>query len=282
VGRRLTRLFKSGYQRRVLLAEGIAVAAFVLLAFLGPIVVTADPAKQDLSRLRERPSRSVLLGRDELGREILPRIVHGARYTIGIGFLTVTSALLVGGTLGLFAGYFGARVDTIVMRLMDVLLTFPGILLALAMITILGTGLINVVIAVSVGMIPVLARIIRAMVLRVRQNEFVLAAYAIGASDYRIVLRHILPNIIPFVLVQSTYSLAEGILNVAGLGFLGIGVQPPTPEWGVMLSRAREVVFVAPHITIVPGLALLLLLLSVNLLGDALRDALDPQIRRLG
>ena len=267
-------------KNRYFLLEAVVLTAFVLVALLGPLLLETDPAEQILARVREKPNANAILGRDELGRDILARLVHGARYTIGIGFATVLFGLMIGGTLGLLSGFYGKGIDMAVMRLMDMMLAFPSILLAIVMISILGTGLRNVVVAVGIYFVPIFARLVRALSLRLREEQYVLAARAIGAADHRIMLRHLLPNMLPTVFVQCTFSLGEGIIYVAGLGFLGLGVQPPTPEWGVMLSRAREVMFVAPHVVIMPGLALVTLLLTLNMMGDALRDILDPQLRR--
>lgn len=267
-------------KHRLFVIEILILVAFLFVPIFGPTFVTTEPEEQILARMRERPNAEALLGRDELGRDILARLVHGSRYTIGIGFATVAIGLVCGGALGVVSGYYGKWVDMTIMRAMDMMLAFPSILLAIVMIAILGVGLLNVVVAVGIYFIPIFARLVRALTLRLREEQFVLAARTIGARDHRIILRHVLPNVVPTVVVQATASLAEGILYVSGLGFLGLGVQSPTPEWGAMLSRSREVMFVAPHVAIMPGLALTILLLTVNLLGDALRDILDPRLRR--
>jgi len=266
-------------KHRVFVVELLILVVFLSVSVGGPWLVTTKPEEQILARMRERPNAGALLGRDELGRDILARLVHGSRYTLGIGFTTVMIGLVCGGALGLISGYYGKWADVLIMRVMDMMLAFPSILLAIVMIAILGAGLLNVVVAVGIYFIPIFARLVRALTLRLREEQFVTAARATGARDHRIILRHLLPNVLPTLVVQATVSLAEGILYVTGLGFLGLGVQAPTPEWGVMLSRARDVMFVAPHVAIMPGLALTLLLLTINLLGDALRDLLDPRLR---
>ncbi len=268
------------YKNRFLILEASILIAYLLIASIGPFLIKSDPNAQNLSRVREAPNAEAILGRDELGRDILTRLVYGARYTVGIGFATVVVGLLIGGSLGMIAGYYGKSADSIIMRIMDLTLIFPSVLLAIVLISILGTGLSNVVIAVGVTLIPLFARLIRAQTIKLREEQFVIAAQAIGARDSRIMLKHVLPNIMPIVYVQSTYALGEAIISVAGLGFLGLGVQPPTAEWGVMLSRAREVLFAAPHAVIMPGMALLILLLMVNMVGDAMRDLTDPWLRR--
>ncbi|MCC7161976.1 MAG: ABC transporter permease [Anaerolineae bacterium] len=260
--------------------ETVLLTLFVLVALFGPTLLDVSPTEQILARVREVPNPNALLGRDELGRDILARLVYGARFTIGVGLATVLFGLMVGGFLGLISGYYQTHYDTVIMRVMDLLMAFPSILSAIVMIAILGTGVTNVILAVGIFFVPIFARLVRALTLRLSNEQFVDSARAVGASDIRIMRRHILPNTVPTLLVQITYSLGEAIIIVAGLGFLGLGVQPPTPEWGAMLSRAREVMFVAPHVAIMPGLALVFLLLLVNLLGDGLRDLLDPRLRR--
>lgn len=259
--------------------ETVILAIFMLIALFGPTLLKISPTEQILARVREVPNPGALLGRDELGRDILARLIYGARFTIGVGLTTILFGLVVGGSLGLIAGYYQTHYDTVIMRAMDLLLTFPSILSAIVMIAILGTGVTNVILAVGIFFVPIFARLVRALTLRLSNEQFVDSARAVGTSNIRIMRRHILPNTVPTLLVQITYSLGEAIIIVAGLGFLGLGVQPPTPEWGAMLSRAREVMFVAPHVVIMPGLALVFLLLIINLLGDGLRDLLDPRMR---
>lgn len=266
-------------QHRSLTVELILLAGFLLMALIGPIFITVDPAAQDLARIREAPNPTAWFGRDEVGRDILARVVVGSRYTLLIGAVTVVLGLSVGLVLGLLAGYLGSWIDAVIMRVMDMLLVFPSILLALVMISILGVGLINVVLAVTIYNIPIFARLVRAQTLRLREEQFIESARAIGVPDAQIVRRHILPNMLSPLLVQTTYAFGEAIIFVTGLGFLGLGIQPPTPEWGAMLNRGREVMFVSPHVVLIPGTALVILLLVINLLGDSLRDLLDPRQR---
>lgn len=265
---------------RAFVIETILFGTIILMVVIGPIVVSGDPAFQDLSKAREPPSVNAILGYDELGRDVFVRLVHGARYTVGIGVATVFLSFGAGTFLGAISGFFGRVFDIVIMRAVDIMLAFPNMLLAIVITAIFGIGLVNVVIAATVSAIPIFARLARALTLQVREELFVEAALATGVPTSRIIIKHILPNILLTLIVQVTYSLGDSILTVAALGFLGLGVQPPLPEWGAMLTRAREVMFVAPHIAVSPGLALVFLLLIVNLLGDSLRDILDPRLRR--
>ena len=264
----------------IVVIELIVVAGFCLVSVFGHNFTKESPTHQILARVREAPNPESVLGRDELGRDILARLIYGSRYTVGVGFGTVVFGLAIGGTLGLIAGYFGKQVDNLIMRIMDLALAFPSILLAIVLISVLGPGIVNVVVAVGITFVPHFARLTRSQSLKLREEQYIEAAKSMGASDVRIIFQHILPNALPVTFVQATYSLAEGIITVAGLGFLGLGVQPPTPEWGVMLSRAREVMFTSQHVVIMPGLALVSLLIIVNMLGDSLRDIGDPWLSR--
>ncbi|GAO76330.1 binding-protein-dependent transport system inner membrane protein [Meiothermus ruber H328] len=226
------------------------------------------------------PVKFYLLGADEQGRDILSRLAHGAWISLSIGLIAVTIGLLVGVPVGLFSGYFGGTFDLITQRIVEVMLSFPGILLAIVLVATLGTGLTNVMIAVGIAAIPVYARLVRGSVLALRDREFVEASRALGSRDLRIMLRHILPNALSPIIVQSSLQMAVAILFAAGLGFLGLGARPPEPEWGLMLARGREYLATAPHVATFPGLAIMFVALGFNLLGDALRDALDPRALR--
>lgn len=221
-----------------------------------------------------------ILGSDNYGRDILGRLVHGARLSMIIGFVTVAIALIVGGVLGAFAGYKGGPFDTIIMRATDILLSIPTILLAIAIVAALGNSFFNLLVAISTSMIPGYIRIVRASIISVKDQEFVEAARCIGAKDFRIVVRHIFPNIFSPVIVQSTLNVGSAINWAASLSFLGLGILPPKPEWGNMLSEAREFIQYAPHLLFAPGLTILLTVLAYNLIGDGLRDALDPKLKR--
>ncbi|TBH20611.1 ABC transporter permease [Thermus thermamylovorans] len=227
----------------------------------------------------EGPVRLHLLGTDEQGRDLFSRILHGIPISLTIGLVAVGIGLLLGAPLGALSAYFGGRTDLLVQRLVDVMLAFPGILLAIVLVAILGPGLTNAMIAVGIAAVPIYARLVRGVVLSLKALDYVEAARALGASHGRILFRHILPNALSPLLIQSSLQMAIAILFAAGLGFLGLGARPPEPEWGLMLARGREYLAVAPHVATFPGLAIVGLVLAFNLLGDALRDALDPRGR---
>jgi peptide/nickel transport system permease protein len=236
--------------------------------------------KQNLSHMFETPSKQFLLGTDEFGRDILSRLIYGARISLQVGFIAVGIALIVGGMLGAMAGYYGKWIDNGIMRVMDVLLSIPQTLLAIAIAAALGPGLFNLMIAVGISAVPSYARIVRGSVLSIREMEFIEAARAVGSSDLRIILKHILPNSMAPLIVQSTLGVASAILNAAGLSFIGLGIQPPYPEWGAMLSGGRQYIRDYPHLTLYPGLVIMFTILALNFLGDGLRDALDPKLKR--
>jgi len=223
------------------------------------------------------PIKFYLLGSDEQGRDILSRLAHGAWISLSIGLIAVSIGLFIGVPLGLLSGYFGGTLDLVTQRIVEVMLSFPGILLAIVLVATLGTGLTNVMIAVGIAAIPVYARLVRGSVLALREREFVEASRALGNRNRRILLWHILPNSLSPIIVQSSLQMAVAILFAAGLGFLGLGARPPEPEWGLMLARGREYLATAPHVATFPGLAIMFVTLGFNLLGDALRDALDPR-----
>ena len=258
----------------------VIMGALLLMSVLAPIVHHYDP-KID-SNLRERlkpPTREHILGTDNLGRDVLVRLIHGARYSLGVGVISVGIGLSIGGILGLQAGFFGGAVDKVIMRCMDIILAFPAMLLAIAIVAVRGPGLNNTMVAVGVVFIPIFARLARSMVLSGREQEYVTAAACAGATGPRILFRHILPNILSPIIVQSTLGLASAILWAAGLGFLGLGQQPPKPEWGAMLSDCYKFLSKGAWWVIVsPGVAIMLAVFGFNLLGDGLRDALDPRL----
>ncbi|MCK1977214.1 ABC transporter permease [Jeotgalicoccus huakuii] len=226
------------------------------------------------------PSGQYWFGTDHLGRDIFYRILHGMYITLGVGFAATFMAALVGVPIGIIAGYYGGWVDTVIMRLMDVLLAFPGILLALAIVSVLGGSTINVTIAIAIGALPQFARIVRGSTLTTKKLEYVDAVRALGARDGKIIFQHILPNIMSPIIVNTTIFVATAILSAAGLSFLGLGVQPPTPEWGAMLNDGRNYMYQAAHITFFPGIMIVIVVLAFNLFGDGLRDALDPKSKK--
>lgn len=254
------------------------VVIFMGAGLLAPWIAPHDPLRPDFARAREGPSWDSPLGRDELGRDIFSRIIYGARISLWIGFIAVVIGVIFGVPLGAVSGYYG-RLDIFIQRIVDIMLAFPGLLLAIVLISILGVGLSNVMVAIGVASIPTYARLVRGSVLALREMDYVAAARAIGMSDSRIIFRHILPNCLAPIIVQSTLQIATAILFAAGLGYLGLGAKPPMPEWGVMLSTGRDYLRDWPHIATFPGLAIMLSVLGFNLLGDGLRDVLDPRLR---
>ena len=244
-----------------------------------PLLAPYDPYKQELVRRREVPSREYLMGLDEIGRDMLSRIIHGARASLQVGLGSVSFAIVIGALTGAVAGFLGRWVDNLLMRLMDIMLAFPSMLLAIAVVSILGPGLMNMLYAIAIVSIPIYARIVRASVLSVKEQDYILAARCIGVPPARMLFRNVLPNCLTPLIVQGTLGIATAILNAAGLSFLGLGAQPPRAEWGAMLGRGRGSIFTAPHIVIFPGIAIMLLVLGFNLLGDGLRDSLDPRLR---
>ena len=256
-------------------AGAIIVGVAVLLAVVGPFITPFDPSTQQLALRLEGPTLTHWLGLDELGRDVLSRVLTGARISLVVGLVVVCVSATIGTILGAIAGYFGGRVDEIVSRMIDILLAFPGLLLAIAFVAVLGPSLVNVVLALSIIGWVGYARLVRGQVLRVRELEYVLAARAAGATPRRILLRHLVPAVLPAVSVQATLGMGGAILSEASLSFLGLGVQPPTPSWGTMLSYGRSHLLDAPHVTIFPGLAIAVLVLGFNFLGDGLRDRLD-------
>ena len=259
---------------------GLALLAlFFVLALVAPLITPYDPLQNRLVDALQDPSPAHPLGTDHLGRDTLARILYGGRYSLLIGFAAVALGLLVGVPLGAFSGFYGGWVDLVVQRAVDVLLSFPGFLLALSLVAILGIGLENVIIAVGLGAVPAFVRLVRASTLSIRQMAYVEAARNLGASGPLMIRRHVLPNALAPVIVQATLGLGSTLLTAAGLGFLGLGVQQPTPEWGSMLGEGRQYIFSNPNMATFPGIAIFLTVLGFNLAGDGLRDALDPSLR---
>jgi len=260
----------------------------IIIAIFAPIIAPFDPIKplRDTKR-RSAPCIHILgcpadqpqhfFGIDSNQRDLLSRVIYGSRLSLEIGVATVTFAIVVGVILGSLAGFIGSWTDNIIMRLMDVLLAFPGLLLSIAIVAVLGPGLINALLAISFVSIPVYARIVRASVLQVKEQDYVSASRALGASPLGILISHVLPNALTPIIVQATLGIASAILDAAALSFLGLGAAPPTPEWGLMLGEERNSLFNAPHLVFIPGIAIMLTVLAFNLVGDGLRDALDPR-----
>jgi len=283
-------------RRRSAVVGAIILAILVLVAIFAPLLAPYDPGQVligvEAVKKREPPCLHVLgcpadhpqhiLGIDGNVRDFFSRIVYGARVSMVIGLATVTFAIVIGTVLGAVAGYAGGWLDNIIMRLMDVLLAFPALLLAIAIVTVLGPGLINALLAIGIVSIPSYARVVRASVLSIKEQDFVSASRALGASPYHILFRRVLPNALTPLIVQGTLGIASAILDAAALSFLGLGAQPPQAEWGSMLGAERNQVFTSPHLVFFPGIAIMLTVLGFNLLGDGLRDALDPRLSQVG
>lgn len=258
---------------------------FTVIAVAAPLIAPYDPNKIFENQFKLAPfwssdiAHSFLLGTDDIGRDLLSRLIYGARVSLGVGFMVVTLSLLSGGVLGILAGFYGGWVDNLIMRGVDILMALPSILLAIVIVAILGPSLTNGIIAVSIVALPSFIRIIRASVMSEKKKSYVDASIGFGATDYRQAILNILPNCMAPITVQASLGFSDGILNVAALGFLGMGAQAPTPEWGVMLSDSRAFIQTAPWLVTIPGLCILLVVLSFNLLGDGLRDALDPKLK---
>ena len=278
-----TDIRRAFFGNRLALFGIVVMSVFVLMAIFAPLIAPYDPLKQDIVNKFAGPSAAHLFGQDEIGRDILSRVIYGARISLTAGLAAVGIATAVGTVIGVVAGFFGRWIDTVLMRLMDVILAFPSILLAIVIVTILGTSLRNAMLAIGIVFIPQIARVVRSAVITVRERDYIEAERALGAGNAQIIISGVLPNSIAPLIVQATLTLATAILDVAALSFLGLGATAPSPEWGAMLTdafRSGYGVFVqGQHAIIFPGLAIALCVLSVNFIGDGLRDALDPRRR---
>jgi len=277
----MTEFIRKFRKQHLAVVAALFILALVIIAILAPWIVPFDPEEYfDYDRINQAPSALHWLGVDSLGRDIFSRIVMGTRISLAAGFISVALGAIVGTVLGLLAGYYEGWWERIVMRISDVLLAFPGILLAIGVIAVLGPSMVNVVIAVAVFSIPAFARLVRGNTLSLKNMTYIEAVRSIGASDFTILFKHILPGTISPILVYGTMRIGTSIITAASLSFIGLGAQPPTPEWGAMLNEARSDMVLAPHVAIFPSLAIFLTVLAFNLLGDGLRDALDPKIDR--
>lgn len=261
-----------------LIGAGI-VLVFIILAILAPLIAPQGINEQNLTQRLQPPSGTHWFGTDDFGRDIFSRVLYGARISLWVGFFSVIGSIVVGSLLGILAGYYGRWVDTIISRIFDIMLAFPSILLAISIVAVLGPSLQNALIAIAIVNIPNFGRLIRSKVLSIKQEEYITSAKAIGMKDVRILFKHILPNSMAPVIVQGTLAVATAIIEAAALGFLGLGAQAPTPEWGKMLADARVYLVNAPWTMIFPGIAIMLTVLGFNLMGDGLRDALDPKMK---
>jgi len=271
--------WRSFKKNKIALAGMGIVIFFILIALLAPLIAPYSINEQDLSMRLQAPSKEHIFGTDDFGRDIFSRVIYGARISLWVGFFSVLGSVIVGSLLGIIAGYYGRWVDTIISRIFDIMLAFPSILLAIGIVAVLGPSLENALIAIAVINIPNFGRLIRSRVLSIKQEEYIVAARAIGMSDARILFHHILPNSMAPIIVQGTLAIATAIIEAAALGFLGLGAQPPNPEWGKMLADSKEYLVQAPWTMVFPGLAIMLTVLGFNLMGDGLRDALDPRMK---
>ena len=276
IGETFTRLMKN----KLAVFGLIVLAALVIIAIFADQIAPYSYDEMDLLNAFQSPCKGHIFGTDEFGRDIFSRVVYGSRISLRVGFIAVGISVVAGGLLGGIAGYYGGKMDNFIMRAMDVIMSIPATLLAISIAASLGPGLTNLMIATGIASVPTYARIVRASVLGIKGQEFVEAAKAVGTRDLSILRKHILPNCLAPVIVQATLGVAFAILTAAGLSFIGLGIEPPTPEWGAMLSNAREYIRDYSYMTLFPGLAIAVTIFSLNVLGDGLRDALDPKLRQ--
>ncbi len=277
-GREIWRRFR----KNKLAMMGLIILSVLILMALSADLICDYQTKvieQNYMERLQTPNEKHLLGTDAYGRDILYRIIHGARLSLSIGIITILSSLMAGLIFGCLAGYYGGLTDGIIMRITDVFLAIPPLLLAVAVVGVLGPSYINLIIAMGVGYVPYFARVVRAPLLQIRDREFIEAARAVGTSDFRIITRHILPNILSPIVVQVSLGVADAIKTAASLSFIGLGIQPPSPEWGTMLSEGQDFIRQFPHLIVFPGLFIVLAILALNLIGDGLQDAVDPKLK---
>ncbi len=267
------------WQNKAAMAGLFVLVLLILCAIFADVIAPYGIDDQDLSRRFIRPCKEFPMGTDNFGRDIFSRIIYGTRISLRVGLFATAISAVAGTILGAVSGYYGKTIDNVIMRVVDVMLAIPSILLAISIAAALGPGLRNVMIAISIGSIPSFARMVRASALTVKEQEYIEAARSIGAGDLRIITRHILPNCMAPIIVQATMGVAGAILSTSGLSFIGLGISPPTPEWGAMLSAGRQYIRDAGYIVLFPGLVIMVTILAINLLGDGLRDALDPRLK---
>jgi len=272
-------MWRSLIANRTALVSLFFIAFLVFLAVFGPQITPYNPIETNMANALKAPSAAHWFGTDQLGMDIFSRVIAGTRVSLTVGLLAVSIALTIGVILGSISGYAGGWVDTVIMRVMDMMLAIPSILLAITLMAALGKGIDKAVIAIGLVSIPEYARIVRGAILSIKENDYIAAARVVGNSDFRIIFRHVLPNALSVIIVRATLGISSAVLDTAALGFLGMGVQPPQAEWGDMLGRARGFIFQAPHTLLYPGMAITATVLAFNLLGDGLRDALDPKSR---
>lgn len=275
----LKQMWQALIQNKAAVVGMIIIGFLILIAVFGKFITPYDPNYADLAINKQPPSAAHFFGTDEQGRDIFSRVIAGTRISLSVGFIAVAFALTIGTVLGAIAAYRGGIVDTIIMRCMDIMMSIPDILLAIALMAALGRGIDKAVIAIGLVTIPEYARIVRGSMMSIKDSEYVQAAKIMGNNDAQIIFKHILPNVLSPIIVRATLGISTAVLNTAALGFLGLGVQPPAAEWGDMLGRARSFIFEAPYMLIFPGIAITITVLAFNLLGDGLRDAFDPKAR---
>ena len=251
----------------------------LILVLMAPVIAPYDYHQMDVLAIAQEPSAAHWFGTDDLGRDILSRVLYGGRYSINMGLFSVVLAVIVGVFIGSIAGFFGCQVDNLIMRFLDIIQSLPGLLLSIVLSAVLGAGYFNTILALSVNGIPGMARMLRAQIMKVRDSEYIEASNSINCSKAWIIINHLLPNSMSPLIVQATMSVGNMMIMAASLSFIGLGVQPPRPEWGAMLSYSREFIYSSPHMAIFPGIAIAITVLSLNLMGDGLRDALDPKLR---
>ncbi len=273
------RIMKVMVNRWVVTGGMIIILVTIIVAIFAPVVAPYPPNKQDLRAMLAKPSKDHLLGTDELGRDLFSRLIYGSRISLVVGVVAVSIAGLIGISLGLIAGYFGGWINNLIMRFTDALLALPPLILMLAIAAVLGGGLINILIALGIGMMPTYCRLMCAQVTTLKENDYITASHSIGANNMRVMLRHLLPNAFPPLLVLITINLGTAIMMEASLSFLGIGILPPTATWGSMVSSGQRFLLDNPIMSFMPGIAILLVVLAFNMVGDGLRDALDPRLR---
>jgi peptide/nickel transport system permease protein len=275
----LKRFFRVFFSRRIVIFGVVVIMTLIITAIFAPLMAPYSPIKADFAHRLLKPNSEHLLGTDNLGRDVLSRVIYGTRVSLTIGFLAVGIAAAFGMALGLAAGYFGRVTNAVIMRLIDSIMAFPGILLALIIASLLGGGLRNVIIALGIGLVPGFARLMHGQVLSVKENDYIMACRSMGAGNLSIMFRHILPNCFPTLIVAITMLLGMTVLAEAGLSFLGVGIEPPNPAWGSMVSDGYRYLSTNPILSFAPGLAIMLLVFAFNMVGDGLRDALDPRLR---
>ena len=272
--------FRAFLKNKLAVAGALLLIAMIILSAMSPIIAPYGYDEQNYEEARQTPSAKHWAGTDELGRDIFSRILYGGRVSLTIGIISVGIGLMAGGSLGVLAAFYGGKVETVIMRLIDVLMAIPSIILSISVCAALGSGIVNTMIAVGISSIPTYARVFRSSVISEKAKEYVEAARAVGAGNGRIILKHILPNSLAPVIVQASLGVAQSITTAASRSFIGLGIQPPNPEWGALLSGGRQYIRDYPHMVVFPGIAIMLTVLALNLIGDGLRDALDPRLKR--